>query len=197
VRVQLDGVAETLDALLVPCLERAYAYALRLVKNRADAEDLVQEAALAACKGFATFQPGTNFRRWFFQILTNCFYARHRKRHLDVEVGVDDYMDLPLFDGAEEQGLLDRSSDPARELLSSLDREAIDDALQSLPDDFRVVAALYFVEDLPYAEIADIVTVPVGTVRSRLHRARRLLQKQLWRVAVDRGIVADMQGERA
>lgn len=101
-----------------------------------------------------------------------------------------------MFDGAEEHGLLDRPN-PAQELLARVDRESIDEALRSLPDEFRVVAALYFVEDLSYMEISKIVSIPVGTVRSRLHRGRRLLQKQLWSLAVDRGIVAGGQGERA
>lgn len=185
--------APGIEALLLPVLDHAYAYALRLTRDRPDAEDLVQEAALAACKGFATFQAGTNFRRWFFQILTNCFYACHRKRRVD-ELAVEDVDDPQFYDGAESLGLLQQEADPAGSLMARIDREAIDGALQRLPEEFRVVAALYFIEDLKYADIATIVGAPLGTVRSRLHRARRILQQELWRIAVDRGLVGDSRG---
>jgi RNA polymerase sigma-70 factor, ECF subfamily len=184
---------KSLDELLMPILERAYGYALRLTRDRTEAEDLVQDAALAACKGFATFQQGTNFRRWFFQIITNCFYARHRRRRGD-EVSVEDIDDPQLYDGADQLGLFQRSTDPARELMSRVDRDAVDGALEKLPEEFRVVASLYFIEDLRYADISAIVNVPVGTVRSRLHRARKILQQQLWRTAVDNGLVSDLRG---
>lgn len=181
----------------MPILERAFSYALRLTRDRTDAEDLVQEAALAAVKGFHTFQTGTNFRRWFFQILTNCFYARHRRRKNDAEISVEDVEDPQLYDGADQLGLFQRSADPAGELMSRVDRDTIVMALQMLPDEFRVVASLYFIEDLKYAEISEIVNVPVGTVRSRLHRARKILQQQLWRTAVDHGLVSGLGGASA
>ena len=180
----------------MPILDRAYAYALRLTRDSTEAEDLVQDAALAAVKGFGTFQQGTNFRRWFFQILTNCFYARHRRRRGD-EVSVEDVDDPQLYDGADALGLFQRAPDPARELMARVDRDVIDAALQKLPDEFRMVASLYFIEDLKYAEISEIVNVPVGTVRSRLHRARKILQQQLWRMAVDNGLVSDLGGATA
>lgn len=185
-----EAAHQTLDELLMPVLERAYGLALRLVRNRADAEDLTQEAALAACRGFGTFRQGTNFRAWFFQIVTHCFYAQHRRRRPEADLDVGDVPELYLYERATELGLLGKVKDPARQLLDDIDREQIDQALQALPEEFRVVAALYFVEDLSYAEIASIVTVPVGTVRSRLHRGRKLLQQQLWRLAAERGLQA-------
>jgi RNA polymerase sigma-70 factor (ECF subfamily) len=109
-------------------------------------------------------------------------------------LSVEDVDDPQLYDGADQLGLFQRSDDPARVLMARVDREAIDGALQKLPEEFRVVASLYFIEDLKYQEISDIANVPVGTVRSRLHRARKILQQQLWRIAVDNGLVNDLRG---
>jgi RNA polymerase sigma-70 factor (ECF subfamily) len=183
---------ETLDELLSPLLERAYGFALRLLRNRADAEDLVQEAALAASRGFGTFQPGTNFKAWFFRILINCYYTRYRRqRHEGSPADLDETPQLYLHIRTAELGLYRDTADPAAALLSRLDAEQIAEALHALPEEYRVVSTLYFIEDLSYATIADIVGIPVGTVRSRLHRGRRILQKLLWRVAVESGVVSD------
>ena len=187
-----------LDDLLKPLLERAYGLALRLLRNRADAEDLVQEAALGACRGFGTFQPGTNFKAWFFRILTNCYYGRHRRqRHEGPPVDFDETPELYLYSQTAERGLHEGSADPAQALLNRLDGEQIAAALQGLPEEYRVVSTLYFIEDFSYEEIAGILGIPVGTVRSRLHRGRKILQKQLWRVAVERGVVPGATKERA
>lgn len=189
VSASTDVARPSLEALLLPVLDRAYSYALRLVRNRADAEDLVQEAALAAARGFSGFEQGTNFGAWYFRILTNCFYARHRRRETTADADLDEIPDLYLYERAADLGLHGTSPDPAGELLASIDRDQIDEALVSLPNEYRVVAALYFVQDFSYAEIADVVNVPVGTVRSRLHRARKLLQLRLWNVAREHGLV--------
>jgi RNA polymerase sigma-70 factor, ECF subfamily len=179
----------SLDALLTPILGVTYGYALRLLRNPSDAEDLLQEAALAAVRGFAGFQRGTNFKAWFFQILTNCFYGRHRRQKREGEpTELDDVPELYLFERTTELGF-HGGSDPAREVLSRLDSEQIAAALERLPDEYRVVSTLYFMEDFTYEQIAAIVGVPVGTVRSRLHRGRKLLQRELWPIAVEHGIV--------
>jgi RNA polymerase sigma-70 factor, ECF subfamily len=188
----------TLEELLRPILGRAYGYALSLTGNAADADDLLQDAALAACRGFQTFRPESDFKPWFFAILSNCHYAKHRKRRKEgdsVELG--EVPDLFLFERAHELGVSQTSADPAALLLSRLTREEVDHALQRLPEEFRTVAALYFLEDLSYEEIGGIVGVPVGTVRSRLHRGRKVLQRHLWQAAVDSGIVAELQGGNA
>ncbi len=188
----------TLDDLLTPLLARAYGLALRLVRSRSDAEDLVQEAALAACRGFGTYQQGTNFKAWFFRILTNCFYERHRRqRHEGPPVDLEEAPELYLYSQTAELGLHQREADPALAVLSRLDSELIARALESLPQEYRVVSTLYFIEDFSYQEIANIVGIPVGTVRSRLHRGRKILQKLLWRVAVERGVVPEAAEERA
>lgn len=180
---------EEFESLLRQVLERAYGTALRLTRCREDAEDLVQEAALRAFRGFATFQPGTNFRAWFFRILVNCFYGSRRRRRPEEPLGeLDDSHELLLYARSAEAGLLSASADPVRATLDRVAAEDVARALEDLPEEFRLVATLYFMEDLTYAEIAAAVGVPVGTVRSRLHRARRILQKRLWRLAQDAGI---------
>jgi RNA polymerase sigma-70 factor (ECF subfamily) len=188
---------QTLDSLLKPLLARAYGLALRLVRNSADAEDLVQEAALAAARGFATFQSGTNFKAWFFRILTNCFYSRHRRQRREgTAADIDEVPDLYLYARAAELGLLGGPADPVQTVLNRLDNEQIAGALQSLPPEYRVVSTLYLMEDLSYGEISDILRIPIGTVRSRLHRGRNILKKLLWQVAVERGLVPDRDREQ-
>jgi len=186
-----EDAADDFDRLLAGVLERAYGTALRLAGNREDAEDLVQEAALRAFRGFGTFQPGTNFRAWFFRILVNCFYGSVRRRRPEEPLAeLDDSHELLLYVRSAEAGLISPGSDPVRATLDRVAEEDVGRALEALPEEFRVVATLYFMEDLSYAEIAEAVGVPVGTVRSRLHRARRILQKRLWHLAQDAGITA-------
>jgi RNA polymerase sigma-70 factor (ECF subfamily) len=181
---------ETFESLLLPQLGPAYRLAYNLTRNRADAEDAVQEAALQAQRGFAGFAPGTNFRAWFFRILMNVCYARFRSaRRRPQTSSVEEVPEIYLFEKSLEAGLPVEGSDPARAVLDRLTGEQVMDAIASLPAEFREVATLYFLEDMSYEEIAEIVGRPVGTVRSRLHRARRLLQKVLWDAAVDAGIL--------
>ncbi len=187
----VDRVA--FEHLLTPLLRSAYGTARHLMRSAADAEDVVQEAALNAFRGFGGFQQGTNFKAWFFRILVNCVYSRHRRsQRQGTEIDLEDAPELHLYLQTEAGGLHARVEDPAAELMDRLDQEAVARALAALPPDYRVVATLYFMEDLAYQEIADMIEVPVGTVRSRLHRARRLLQKQLWLVAEERGITTDL-----
>lgn len=180
------------ESLLAPVVERAYGTALRLSGNRDDAQDLVQEAALLAFRGFGTFRPGTNFRAWFFRILVNCFYASKRRRRPEqsLEALEEDAPLLHLFVQSRAAGMHGPGRDPAREVLDRIAAEDVQRSMESLPEEFRVACTLYFMEDFSYQEIADVVGIPVGTVRSRLHRGRKLLQKRLWRAAVDAGLPA-------
>jgi RNA polymerase sigma-70 factor (ECF subfamily) len=182
--------ATEFERLLVPVLEAAYRTAFRLTGNEAEAQDLVQDAALLALRGFGSFRRGSNFRAWFFRILMNRFYSTYRRqRRAGVAVDLDDAEDLYLFQQAMASGAL-AESDPAEAVLGRIDADAAVAALRLLPDEFRTVATLYFTQDFSYEEIADVLQIPIGTVRSRLHRARRILQKALWRVARERGIVS-------
>jgi RNA polymerase sigma-70 factor (ECF subfamily) len=179
------------EALLLGVLGPALGAALRLTANRQDAEDLVQEAALNAFRAFDSFQPGTNFKAWFFRILMNCFYTSHRRRRPETSMqDMEESHDWYLYERTREEGLHERSADPARLTISQMAGDDIARALEALPEDFRVVCTMYFMEDFSYQEIADMLSIPVGTVRSRLHRGRKILQKLLWELAVDQGIVA-------
>jgi RNA polymerase sigma-70 factor (ECF subfamily) len=183
--------AAAFEALLQPVLPVAYGVAVRLTRNTSDAEDVVQEAALQAFRGFHTFELGTDFKSWYLRILTNCFFARYRKaKRAPQIVELEDPQSSHILWQSLTAGLHGRLADPAAAVLERMDSEQVADAIAALPEEYRIVCALYFVDDLPYQEIADIVGVPLGTVRSRLHRGRRMLQKALWHLAESHGIVA-------
>jgi RNA polymerase sigma-70 factor (ECF subfamily) len=178
------------EALFNPLLSMAFGTAMRLTRNHAEAEDLVQDAALLAFRGFDSFERGTNFKAWFFRILTNAFYSRHRKeKHDRANLSTEEVPAMYLYARTAEAGLHGQESDPAASIMDRIDTEQVAEALESLPTEYRVVATLYFMEDFSYQQIAEMVGCPVGTVRSRLHRGRRMLQKALWEVAEERGIV--------
>jgi len=178
------------EALLRPLLPMAYGTAVRMTRNRTEAEDLVQDASLLAFRAFHTFQQGTNFKAWFFRIMTNAFYSRHRKeKHERANLSTEEVPALYLYARTAEAGMHGGDDDPAAAMMDRLDTEHVTEALDSLPTEYRVVATLYFIEDFSYQQIADVLECPVGTVRSRLHRGRRMLQKSLWRIAEERGIV--------
>lgn len=189
--------ADEFQALLVEVLPTAYGYALRLTRNRADAEDLVQDTALRAFRAMATFERGTNFKAWIFRILTRCFWANHRRRQRRPNtVDFDDTPDLYLFARSAENGLPWQGDDPAHALIDRLGTERVAQAIGQLPEEYGVVCTLYFMEDFAYHEIAEVLDVPVGTVRSRLHRGRKMLQKALWTIAEEAGIVIELSRER-
>jgi RNA polymerase sigma-70 factor, ECF subfamily len=178
------------ERLFAGVASTAFGVAMRLTRNQADAEDLVQEAALLAFRAFASFEPGTNFRAWFFKILTNCYFSkRRREKSRPVTSDLDDTPDLYLYARSAEAGFPTQGPDPAAELLDRLGTERVVAAMARLPEEYRVVSTLYFMEDLSYEEIAQALGCPIGTVRSRLHRGRKMLQKALWQVAEESGIV--------
>jgi RNA polymerase sigma-70 factor (ECF subfamily) len=184
------------ESLLSEVLPSAYGYALRLTRNQADAEDLVQEAALRAFRASDSFEPGTNFKAWFFKILTRGFWATHRHRQRRAAtVDLEDTPDLYLYARSAQAGLPWDGEDPAATLVNRMGTERITQAIAQLPEEYGVVCTLYFMEDFAYHEIAQVLDVPVGTVRSRLHRGRKMLQKSLWQVAEEAGIIAEL-GER-
>ncbi len=185
----MSVAADPFEDLLLPLLGSAYNTALRLTRNETDAEDLVQEAALFASRGFRSFQAGTNFKAWFFRILTNAYFSKYRQeRRRGPSVSLEDTPGLYLFSQAAAFGLHSQSEDPAGDLVGKLDSEQVIAAMDGLPEEYRVVATLYFVNDLTYEDIAISLDIPIGTVRSRLHRGRRMLQRALWQLAHDLGI---------
>jgi RNA polymerase sigma-70 factor, ECF subfamily len=152
----------------------------------------VQEAALLAYRGFNSFETGTNFRAWFLKILTNCYYSkRRREKSRPVMSDLDDTPDLYLYARSGQARFPTQGPDPAAELLDKLSTERIVAAIGRLPEEYRIVSTLYFMDDLSYEEIARVLECPVGTVRSRLHRGRKMLQKALWQIAEEDGIVGD------
>jgi len=188
------------EALLMETLEGAYRLAVRLTGDSQDAEDLVQEAALRAFRFRESFQKGTSFKAWFYRIVINNFYtSTRRKRGTSTSLDdLSDAHDIFLYSRSAAAGLLRPDSDPAAGTIARMAESDVARALAALPDEFRTVCTLYFIDDLSYQEIADILGVPIGTVRSRLHRGRHMLQKQLWKVAEELGIVPApaLAGER-
>ena len=176
--------------LAMPYMDALYSAALRMTRNPADAEDLVQETYLRAYRGFGGFQAGTNLKAWLYKILTNTFINiyRAKKRRPD-EVDFDDAEDFFLFRrlGGLEAAQAGRT--PESEVLEAMPEQVVKDAIEALPEQFRVAVLLADVEGFSYKEIAEITEVPIGTVMSRLHRGRKQLQARLWDFAVERGLV--------
>jgi RNA polymerase sigma-70 factor (ECF subfamily) len=164
-----------------------YSAALRMTRNPADAEDVVQETYLKAYRAYGTFKAGTNLKAWLYRILTNTYINRYRKkqrRPSEVELG--ELQDLYLYRRLGEQSGASQSAE--EEVLDSFVDADVKQALESLPEKFRMPVLLADVEGFSYKEIAEIIDVPIGTVMSRLHRGRKALQKKLWSVAEERGL---------
>jgi RNA polymerase sigma-70 factor (ECF subfamily) len=178
------------EELLRPLLGPAYGVALHLTRNRPDAEDLVQDAALLAFRGFGTFQAGSNFKAWFYRIIYNTFLSKYRQRRSERGMlGLEDASELYIQLRTHEAGLNLQGSDPVKTAIGRMESEQVAAALQAVPEEYRVVATMYFLEEFSYQEIAEVLGIPIGTVRSRLHRGRKMLQKRLWQLAVDQGLV--------
>ncbi len=175
------------DAL--PLLDSLYAGALRMTRNPADAEDLVQETMLRAYRAFERFEEGTNLKAWLYRIMTNAYINTYRKRQREPQkVSTDEVEDFDLYQELKLHGS-QFDETPERIVLDSLVDSDILQAIEDLPEQFRLAVMLSDIEGFSYAEMADIMDVPMGTVMSRLHRGRKALQKRLWDIARDRGIV--------
>jgi len=175
-------------------MDSLYAGALRMTRNPADAEDLVQETYLKAYRAFESFEEGTNLKAWLFRILTNTFINRYRqqKRRPD-ETDLDDVEDFYLYrrlGGIDEARISKSAEDTLLELFTD---DEVKEALESLPESFRMAVLLADVEGFAYKEIAEILDIPIGTVMSRLHRGRKALQKRLYDFAVERGLIDEAQ----
>jgi RNA polymerase sigma-70 factor (ECF subfamily) len=177
------------DAL--PLLDSLYGAALRMTRNPADAEDLVQETMMRAYRAFDRFQEGTNLKAWLFRILTNAYINTYRKKQREpAKVSQDEIEEFDLYRELKNHDP-EYSSTPETIVLDSLVDTDIIEAIEDLPEQFRLAVVLSDVEGFSYAEMAEIMDVPMGTVMSRLHRGRKALQKRLWEIAKDRGIVKD------
>jgi RNA polymerase sigma factor (sigma-70 family) len=156
------------EALAIPLFDSLYNFARWLAQNQNDAEDLVQETYLKALRSYASFEPGTNFRSWIFQILKNTFLSSRSKLEQRLTVAVDSEEDLPATPATPESLLIGRT-----------DIDAVRCAIEQLPVIFREVILLCDVEDASYREIAEILSIPIGTVMSRLARARKMVRASL------------------
>ena len=173
----------------LPHMEALLRTALRMTKNQSDADDLAQEAIVKAYRNWDKFESGTNCRAWLFRIMTNIFINDYRsKSRSPVSVDVDDIDDNYLYGQLASQGL---ERNPEQELFNKILDDDVTKAIEALPDDFRMVIVLSFIENFSYQEIADIMDLQLGTVKSRLHRGRKLLQKQLYDYAVRNGYVKE------
>ena len=169
-----------------------YSAALRMTRNPSDAEDLVQETYLRAYRGFGGFQEGTNLKAWLYRILTNTFINRYRaKKRRPEETEFDDVEDFYLYRrlGGVEEARAGRSAED--ELMDLFPEQEVKDAVESLPENFRMAVLLADVEGFSYKEIAEILEIPIGTVMSRLHRGRKALQKRLYDFAAERGLAPE------
>jgi RNA polymerase sigma-70 factor (ECF subfamily) len=167
-----------------------FSAALRMTRNRHDAEDLVQETYLKGYRSFDTFTEGTNLRAWLFRILTNTYINRYRaKQRRPDETDLGEIEDLYLYRriATLDDPSLGRSAEQS--WMARLPDDEVKQALEDLPDNFRLPVILADVEGFAYKEIAEMLDIPIGTVMSRLHRGRKAMQKQLHDYAVARGLV--------
>lgn len=169
-----------------------YSAALRMTRNQADAEDLVQEAYLRGFRSFDTFQEGTNLRAWLFRILTNAYINRYRaKQRRPQETDLGEIEDLYLYRrlGAMETAAAGLSAE--EQFLDMFTDDEVKEALENLPENFRLPVLLADVDGFSYKEIAEMLDIPIGTVMSRLHRGRKAMQRALYAYAEARGLTGD------
>src|SRR6266576_2403910 len=175
---------ERFERDVLPLLPSLYGAAMRMTRNPSDAEDLIQETFLRAYRGFGGFTEGTNLKAWLYRILTNTFINSYRKRQREpVTVLEDEIPDWYLY-GTDQS-----EASAETEVLDRMPDADVKEALDALPEQFRMAVWLADVEGFSYKEIAEILNVPIGTVMSRLHRGRKALDKRLWNKVTERGLV--------
>jgi RNA polymerase sigma-70 factor, ECF subfamily len=186
---------ELFEEQAIPFLDQLYGAALRMTRNPADAQDLVQETYVKAYAAFAQFEQGTNLKAWLYRILTNTYINTYRKKQRDPYQGSTSDLEDWQLGTAESATTTTTGRSAEAEAIDHLPDSDVKEALQAIPEDFRMAVYLADVEGFSYQEIADIMKTPVGTVMSRLHRGRRLLRGLLADYARSRGLaVSDAKG---
>lgn len=174
-----------------------YTAALHMTRNRADAEDLVQETYLKAYKAYGQFTEGTNLRAWLHRILTNTFinnYRKKKRRPREIELA-DDVGDLYMYRRISASDAAKETRSAEEQVFDSLKGAHVRRAINSLPEVYRMAVLLADIQGFSYKEIAAMLDIPIGTVMSRLHRGRKALQQVLWKSAQEHGLV-DAAGDR-
>jgi RNA polymerase sigma-70 factor (ECF subfamily) len=169
-----------------------FSTALRMTRSRSDAEDLVQETYIKGWRSFHTFQEGTNLRAWLFRIMTNTYINKYNaQKRKGTEVELDDVEELFLYKrlGSIDQSQLSSSAED--QMLELFTDDEVKNALEELPDDFRIPVLLSDVDGFSYKEISEMLEIPIGTVMSRLHRGRKAMQKMLYEYARERGLIVE------
>lgn len=188
--VGTDPGSRRFEELTLPHLAALYRFALRLSGNPAAAEDLVQETFLRALRGFEGLRDPRAARSWLFQILSRLVTDRHREAAREVPLPPADELDrFSLFESISQEDMLPYSDRLHEDFLGQFRDEEVRAALVALPEAFRVPLVLLYTEGMTYREIAEVLGCPLGTVMSRLHRARKILERELWECARKRGLV--------
>jgi len=181
---------ETFSVDAMQYAPQLFSTALRMTRNRADAEDLMQETFTKAWRAFDSYQQGTNLRAWLFRILTNTYINKYNSQlRRPIETELDEVEELYLFKrlGAFDQSQLSQSAED--QMLEMFTDDEVKNAIEELPETFRIPLLMSDVEGFSYKEIAEILDIPIGTVMSRLHRGRKAMQKMLYEYAKERGLV--------
>ena len=181
---------DSFEADALSYLDALYRTGLRMTRSEADAEDLVQETFIRAFRFREQFTPGTNLKAWLFRILTNTFINQYRRKAVRPQsTELDDVDESILYRRMRDVAPASESPDPEAIIVDNTVSSEVKEALEELPEKFRTTVLLD-VEGFSYKEIAETLDIPIGTVMSRLHRGRKFLQKRLYDVAKERGIVA-------
>lgn len=189
--LQARDKRRSFEAEALPHMDALRRTALRMTRNEADADDLVQEAFVKAYRFWDKFEPGSNARAWLFKIMTNIFINDYRsKSRAPQSVSVDEVDDNFIYG---QLAAIPSVESPETELLAKIFDDDVKKAVEALPEDFRLVVVLSFLEGFSYQEIAEIANLQLGTVKSRLHRGRKLLQNQLLDYAVKNGYIKEKQ----